>query len=78
MKSSDYFEPTDPRASTLQDVPAKHTLILQTGSLDIEAEIIRVMEHDKQAINYRLGPICGYPREKQHRAVEIVTLCPEW
>lgn len=75
--STSFFEPVTPRIPSLETVPAKHTLILRTLTLDLETEVIDVLDN-KQKTKYRLGPVRGYRREKRNQAVEITTACPEW
>lgn len=75
--SPGYFEPVNTRIGRLEHIKPKHTLILTTGSLKVETEVIHVQDSDSSKHVLRLGTAKGYRRERRSRAVEIATSCPE-
>ncbi|KAK3903672.1 hypothetical protein C8A05DRAFT_14377 [Staphylotrichum tortipilum] len=62
-----------------------YSLILETKNLHIESTLERVMGQEKRdqtqgrkkGPDYIIGPLVTHQLEKQHRAAEVVTVCPE-
>jgi hypothetical protein len=62
-----------------------YSLILETKNLHVESALERVRGQDSREQTrgsrkgpcYTLGPLTTHQLEKQHRAAEVVTVCPE-
>ncbi|KAK3298919.1 uncharacterized protein B0H64DRAFT_430024 [Chaetomium fimeti] len=65
------------------DPVRSHSIILETKNLTVESTFEPVAGQQDRAQNgkrgkrYTLGPLTTHQLEKQHRATEVITVCPE-
>ncbi len=75
LKSTDDFYPADARTPELKDVRPVHHLVIVIGGLQVEVEIVIVCGPTGKS--WTPGPLRAYRREKQNRAISLVTASPQ-